>query len=86
MDLAPPGQPPAGYGYLWWIGAPDPQGNGKQDVYMARGRFGQYVFVVPEHDMVVVMNGFYRPGVDRDDSMTFFYDRLLPAVRRSEKE
>ena len=40
VDLAAPGQPPFGYGYLWWIGAPDPRGGGRQDVPFAQGRFG----------------------------------------------
>lgn len=30
VDLTIEGQPPSGYGYLWWILAPDPQGNGQQ--------------------------------------------------------
>lgn len=38
-----------GYGYLWWT-----QGDGS---YTARGRGGQYIFVVPDRDLVVVMTG-----------------------------
>lgn len=82
VDLTVEGQPPSGYGYLWWILAPDPRGNGRQAIFAARGRFGQYIFIVPEHDMVVVMNSYARPGIDRDNFMSLFYDQILPTVRR----
>lgn len=38
-----------GYGYQWWMN--DFGG------YSARGHNGQYIFVVPEHDLVVVVTG-----------------------------
>jgi len=82
VDLAQPGQPPSGYGYLWWIGAPDPLGKGKQDVPMARGRWGQFIFVIPEHDMVVVALGDAKAASEQNRPMQVMYDRILPAVRR----
>jgi CubicO group peptidase (beta-lactamase class C family) len=82
VDLTTPGQPPSGYGYLWWILAPDPRSKSGQFVYAARGRGGQYIFVVPEHDMVVAMCGDAKTGSDSGQYMTVFYDRVLPAVRR----
>jgi CubicO group peptidase (beta-lactamase class C family) len=82
VDLTGKGQPPTGYGYLWWILAPDPKGNGRQDVYAARGAHGQYIFVVPEHDMVVVVFGNTQTDADRNKPMGFFYDSILTAVRR----
>ena len=82
VNLAAPGQPPSGYGYLWWIGAPDPRGRGQQDVPFARGRFGQYIFVVPEHDMVVVVFGDAKERPEMAKPIEVFYDRILPAVRR----
>jgi CubicO group peptidase (beta-lactamase class C family) len=82
VNLAPPGQPPSGYGYLWWIGAPDPRGNGKQDVYMARGRGGQNIFIIPEHDMVVVVLGDAKTMPEQNKPMEVMYDRILTAVRR----
>jgi len=81
VDLAGPGQPPSGYGYLWWIGAPDPRGNGKHDVYFARGRFGQYIFIVPEHDMVVVVMGMAPAGPEQIKPIEILYDRILTAVK-----
>jgi CubicO group peptidase (beta-lactamase class C family) len=85
VDLANPGQPPGGYGYLWWIGAPDPRGKGGQYVFMARGRYGQFIFVAPEHDLVVVILSIAQEGVRQDNPcnyMSLFYDRILTSVRR----
>lgn len=36
-----------GYGYQWWIYP-------SYDAYAARGRYGQTIFVDPEHDLIVV--------------------------------
>jgi CubicO group peptidase (beta-lactamase class C family) len=86
VDLTVPGQPPSGYGYLWWILAPDPRGNGRQYVFAARGRFGQYIFVVPEHDMVVVINAMIQSVGEQNKPMQIFYDDILPAVRHHDSE
>ncbi len=82
VDLTVEGQPPSGYGYLWWILAPDPQGNGRQDIYAARGRGGQFIFIIPEHDMVVVVFGDTQTGTDQNRPIEFLYSHILPAVRR----
>lgn len=48
-----------GYGYQWWVDSPD--------VYMALGYAGQFIFVAPELDLVVVFTSdlpeaeFYTP-------------------------
>ena len=47
------GQP---YGYQWWLGTPD---GIRQDVYAAIGHDGQWIYVVPDLDLVVVRNGTY---------------------------
>ena len=82
VDLAANGQPPFGYGYLWWIFAPDPRGKTGQDIYAARGRFGQYIIAVPEHDMVIVVYAMSVPGSGQDRTTELLYDRILTAVRR----
>ena len=59
-DPPPEYGPFSGYGYLWWILPPDPAGAGEEDIYAAMGFRAQYIFVVPEHDMVVVVTGGTR--------------------------
>ena len=70
-----------GYGYLWWILAPDPEGAGDQDIYAASGYRGQYIFVVPEHEMVVVVTGWIEPS-RQSGPIEFLYTDILPAVSR----
>lgn len=67
-----PGTLQDGYGYQWWI---------RDDgVYMALGYSGQFIYVVPEKDMVVVFasalpeSDFYVPQRLLDDY-------VLPAAR-----
>ncbi len=71
-----------GYGYLWWILSPDPKGAGKEFVYAAMGFRAQYIFVIPEHDMVVVVTGGTRNGVDQRKPIEFLYSHILPAIQR----
>jgi CubicO group peptidase (beta-lactamase class C family) len=46
----------AGYGYQWWLDAAE---SGLPAYYSARGHDGQYIYVVPTLDLVVVRNGHY---------------------------
>ena len=82
VDLTVAGQPPSGYGYLWWVWAPDYRGKTGEYIFAARGRGGQYVIVVPEYGMVVAMCGDAKPGPESSKPIEVFYDRILPAVRR----
>jgi CubicO group peptidase (beta-lactamase class C family) len=72
------------YGFQWWLlpldGIPGirPQQN---DIYMAWGRYGQFVFAIPYFDMAVVI------ASDNKESAEFLrgiflilYDHILPAV------
>ncbi len=70
-----------GYGYLWWILEPDPKGKTGQDIYAAMGFRAQYIFVIPEHDMVVVVTGGTRNYQDQQRPISFLYSHILPAVR-----
>ena len=69
-----------GYGYLWWVLPPDPQGAGEQDIYAAMGFRAQYIFLVPEHDMLVVVTGGTRNYSDQRRPIDFLYSHILPAV------
>lgn len=61
-----------GYGYQWWtlpaIGA-----------FYAAGLYGQFIFVVPEQDLVVAFtSGFYAS--ERPQNPEILYEYILPAV------
>ena len=71
-----------GYGYLWWILEPDPQGSKDRYVYAAKGYMGQYIFIIPEHDMVVVVTGGARSGRDMRRPVDFLYSHVLKALKR----
>jgi CubicO group peptidase (beta-lactamase class C family) len=72
-----------GYGYLWWIHEPvaPPGGGPRLPIYSARGARGQYLFVVPSHDMVVVVTS-WSDGYDQVLPIEFLYSHILPAARR----
>ena len=44
--------PSSNYQYFWWVNTPD----GK-DHFSARGNYGQYIYVAPEKDLVIVRLG-----------------------------
>ena len=70
-----------GYGYLWWIQEPDPDGSGKHNIYSARGAYGQFIFIIPEHNMVVVVTGNTR-GSGFKRAIDFLYSHILSSVNR----
>jgi CubicO group peptidase (beta-lactamase class C family) len=68
-----------GYGYWWWILEPDPAGAGIETIYAALGYLGQHLFVIPEHEMVVVMTaGISGPAMH--EPIALLYSHVLPAV------
>jgi len=68
------------YGYLWWIMEGDPDGEGKQSIYAAKGYGGQYIFIIPEHEMIVVTTSNWINPAGSGDPIDFLYSHLLPAV------
>ena len=75
-----PGNHNVGYGYLWWILEPDPAGDGIRYIYAARGAMGQYIFIIPEHDMVVVATGNSKDSRISRAATDFLYSDILPSV------
>ena len=67
-----------GYGYWWWIFEPDPAGLEKVPIYAALGIRGQHIFVVPEHDLVVVTTAGMHSGMHKP--IDVLYTHILPAI------
>jgi CubicO group peptidase (beta-lactamase class C family) len=69
------------YGYLWWL-----RQQGEYDSFMAVGYGGQYIYVVPALDLVVVMTGTVQdvPRHFADNRMlcqfNLVQDFIVPAV------
>ncbi|HML22654.1 MAG TPA: serine hydrolase [Aggregatilinea sp.] len=74
-------RPPIGYGYLWWI-----REQAGHPSFMAVGFAGQFAYVIPDLDLIVVMNGRLRrvPAMFADNRMIREFnvvaDYIVPAV------
>ena len=60
----------ASYGYQWWL-------NPSAELYHASGVYGQEIFIVPNHNLVVVFTGDFI-NVNPEYQLLFNY--ILPAV------
>jgi len=72
------------YGGQWWL-VPDDRTDVPSDAYSTAGNRGQYVIVVPSHDVVIVRRGldYGRQGFDRWD-LTREVLKAIPAVSRDD--
>jgi len=70
---------PVDYGYLWWLLHLDGEGieGPDADVYTAAGAQGQWIFIIPKYDMVVVSTGS-TPSFDK--AVGFLYSDILRAI------
>lgn len=69
------------YGYLWWE-EQMPFKGGKTKVFYASGRGGQFIFVVPELDLVCAITaGNYTPGAEGNPPYDFFKAYILGAFK-----
>jgi CubicO group peptidase (beta-lactamase class C family) len=69
------------YGLLWWLMPLDgtsPSGGRDDTIWMASGNLNNWLFIVPRHDLVVVVTG----GDNRSFGapVDFLYREILPAV------
>lgn len=71
------GDRPVDYGYLWWIAD---LGGRDAAVYIAAGSRGQWIMVVPEHELVVVATG-WEYGDDWVAPVDLVFDEVIPAIR-----
>jgi CubicO group peptidase (beta-lactamase class C family) len=67
-----------GYGYQWWLLGG--QAQGVPQVYGALGYGGQFLFVVPERDLIAVFNGWNIYGTPSSLITDLFLDQILPAA------
>ncbi len=68
----------SGYGYQWWVPVHE---DGETRIFAGNGYGGQFVHVVPEHDLVSVFNGWTLHQRTEMASWTAMRDRIIPAVR-----
>lgn len=74
--VAPDGTGP-GYGYQWWVPVHE---DGESLVYAGNGYGGQFLFVVPSEDLVVVFNGWQHHDEPERSTWTALQERILPAL------
>ena len=70
LPTAPTRPGEIGYGYQWWVPRGAPEGE-----FMARGIYGQYIYVNRPRGVVIATNaadrGFREPGVDEENIEIF---------------
>ena len=62
-----------GYGWLWWVGE-----EGGHHAFRAQGYGGQYIYIVPDLDLVTVVTSDPEAGLSPS---TLFAATILPTVR-----
>ncbi len=70
--------PGEGYGYFWWTKQFSVKGK-TVDTYFAWGYGGQYIFIVPQLELVVVISGSNFIMDERNYAFPMMEDYILPA-------
>ncbi|MBQ0769205.1 MAG: serine hydrolase [Bizionia sp.] len=78
-DVKPQWQSVTGYGYQWWI--PEYTDNGKTNIYSANGYGGQYLMIAPEHNLIIVFNGWNINDEPKKSTYRVLQDRIIPALK-----
>jgi CubicO group peptidase (beta-lactamase class C family) len=68
-----------GYGYQWWVGY-----DGNDGMIFALGVYGQYICVLPQENMVVVILSDVING-KREGGLEVLKDFIIPAIKSSTK-
>ncbi|MEN6481264.1 MAG: serine hydrolase [Anaerolineaceae bacterium] len=82
MKQTDTGRPGYGYGYQWWTW--------DDGTYMARGIFGQGIFIDPKRELVIASNSNWPyatdlQGGDQDKKRSDFYKQVQLAIDREAK-
>jgi CubicO group peptidase (beta-lactamase class C family) len=72
--------PSKNYQYFWWVDTPE----GKNH-FSARGKYGQYIYVAPEKDLVIVRLG-KEEGEQGYDNWIYLFEDLSTKLDTSAKE
>jgi CubicO group peptidase (beta-lactamase class C family) len=73
--------PADGYGYLWWH-AREPWKSTQVDMFYANGAGGQFIFVIPQLDLVAVMTGEnYNEQAKINNAFRLFGAYVIAAVQ-----
>jgi CubicO group peptidase (beta-lactamase class C family) len=67
-DATTPSANNPAYGYLWWLNGTRRVKKAPASMFFAAGAFGQYSFVLPEHNMVIATMGFSLKSGPAQDS------------------
>ncbi|XMO87212.1 serine hydrolase [Algibacter sp. AS12] len=68
-----------GYGYQWWI--PEYSVHGKTRIYAGNGYGGQYLMMVPEHNLIIIFNCWNINSKPKKSTWSVLQDRILPALK-----
>ncbi len=73
------------YGYMWWLlpsRKTDLDTSKPSEIYMAYGHWGQFIFIIPSYDMVVVFtNDRTASYYEEIRPISLLYDYILKSVR-----
>ena len=62
-----------GYGYLWWL-------SGSRGQYAAWGTFGQYIYIDPRNQVVIVLNSLWPRALGLESHRTAFLEAMVRTV------
>ena len=67
----------SGYGFQWWVPLHE---NGKSEIFAANGYGGQFLMVSPNHQLIVVFNGWNIHDNPDKSSWLALKERIIPGI------